>query len=150
MRLATLWHKLKRSSTLQLIWLPCVLVAYIGLSVTQHVWYDSLLNKHDYPMLDGTIRLARRGQPIVVTPFTLAGAMAPVTMAGAVTLSLAEGLAAIAMIQSAARNSRTIFPVSQIPNQMMTSGINANGGTGRMNSTIGSNQPRNQPDRPIA
>ncbi|MEM9210491.1 MAG: trimethylamine methyltransferase family protein [Pseudomonadota bacterium] len=55
--------------------------------------------KHDFPMLDGTIRLARRGQPIVVTPFTLAGAMAPVTMSGAVALSLAEGLAAIAMIQ---------------------------------------------------
>ena len=55
--------------------------------------------KHDFPMLDGTIRLARRGQPIVVTPFTLAGAMAPVTMAGAVALSIAEGLAAIAMIQ---------------------------------------------------
>jgi trimethylamine---corrinoid protein Co-methyltransferase len=55
--------------------------------------------KHDYPMLDGAMRLARRGQPVVVTPFTLAGAMAPVTMAGAVTLSLAEGLAAIALLQ---------------------------------------------------
>jgi trimethylamine--corrinoid protein Co-methyltransferase len=42
-------------------------------------------------MLDGAMRLARRGQPVVVTPFTLAGAMAPVTMAGAVALSLAEG-----------------------------------------------------------
>ena len=38
--------------------------------------------KHDYPMLDGAMRLAKRGQPVVVTPFTLAGAMAPVTMAG--------------------------------------------------------------------
>ncbi len=55
--------------------------------------------KHDYPMLDGAMRLARRGQPVVVTPFTLAGAMAPVTMAGAVALSLAEGLAAIALLQ---------------------------------------------------
>ncbi len=55
--------------------------------------------KHDYPMLDGAMRLARRGQPVIVTPFTLAGAMAPVTMAGAVTLSLAEGLAAIALLQ---------------------------------------------------
>ena len=26
--------------------------------------------KHDYPMLDGAMRLARRGQPVVVTPFT--------------------------------------------------------------------------------
>ena len=55
--------------------------------------------KHDYPMLDGAMRLARRGQPVVITPFTLAGAMAPVTMAGAVTLSLAEGLAAVALLQ---------------------------------------------------
>jgi trimethylamine--corrinoid protein Co-methyltransferase len=55
--------------------------------------------KHDYPMLDGAMRLARRGQPVIVTPFTLAGAMAPVTMAGAVALSLAEGLAAIALLQ---------------------------------------------------
>jgi len=55
--------------------------------------------KHDYPMLDGAMRLARRGQPVIVTPFTLAGAMAPVTMSGAVALSLAEGLAAIALLQ---------------------------------------------------
>ncbi|MFN7595439.1 MAG: trimethylamine methyltransferase family protein [Cereibacter sp.] len=55
--------------------------------------------KHDYPMLDGAMRLARRGQPVIVTPFTLAGAMAPVTMSGAVALSLAEGLSAIALLQ---------------------------------------------------
>ncbi|MDO9637840.1 MAG: trimethylamine methyltransferase family protein [Pseudotabrizicola sp.] len=55
--------------------------------------------KHDYPMLDGAMRMARRGQPVIVTPFTLAGAMAPVTMAGAVALSLAEALAAIALLQ---------------------------------------------------
>lgn len=55
--------------------------------------------KHDYPMLDGAMRHARRNQPVVVTPFTLAGAMAPVTMAGAVALSLAEALSAIALLQ---------------------------------------------------
>lgn len=55
--------------------------------------------KHDQPMIDGCLRLARRGQAIVVTPFTLAGAMAPVTMAGAVTLSVAEALSAIALFQ---------------------------------------------------
>ncbi|MGC1430009.1 MAG: trimethylamine methyltransferase family protein [Albidovulum sp.] len=55
--------------------------------------------KHDFPMIDGALRLARAGQAVVVTPFTLAGAMAPVTMSGAVTLSIAEGLAAIALIQ---------------------------------------------------
>src|SRR6056297_1732318 len=55
--------------------------------------------KHDYPMLDGWMRMARRGQALVVTPFTLAGAMAPVTMAGAVAQSLAEALCAIALAQ---------------------------------------------------
>lgn len=55
--------------------------------------------KHDWPMIDGCLRLIRRGQAVVVTPFTLAGAMAPVTMAGAVAQSIAEALAAIALFQ---------------------------------------------------
>ncbi len=55
--------------------------------------------KHDFPMIDGCLRLIRRGQAVVVTPFTLAGAMAPVTMAGAVAQSIAEGLCAIALFQ---------------------------------------------------
>lgn len=55
--------------------------------------------KHDEPMMDGWMRLARRNQGLVVTPFTLAGAMAPVTMAGAVAQSLAEGLCAVALAQ---------------------------------------------------
>lgn len=55
--------------------------------------------KHDEPMMDGWIRMARRNQGLVVTPFTLAGAMAPVTMAGAVAQSLAEALCAVALAQ---------------------------------------------------
>ncbi len=55
--------------------------------------------KHDWPMIDGCLRMARRGQAIVVTPFTLAGAMAPVTLAGAVAQSIAEALCAIALFQ---------------------------------------------------
>ena len=55
--------------------------------------------KHDRPMLDGAMRLARRGQPTIVSPFTLAGAMAPVTLAGAVTQFVAEALAAVVLVQ---------------------------------------------------
>lgn len=55
--------------------------------------------KHDFPMIDGCLRMVRRGQAVVVTPFTLAGAMAPVTMAGAVAQSIAEALCAIALFQ---------------------------------------------------
>jgi hypothetical protein len=59
-------------------------------------------------------------------------------------------LAAMVIIHNDARNNSTIFPVSQMPNQIIISGINAKGGTGRINSTMGSNQPRNQPDKPMA
>ena len=61
--------------------------------------------KHDFPMIDGCLRLVRRGQAVVVTPFTLAGAMAPVTMSGAVTLSIAEALSVIALFQYVAPGS---------------------------------------------
>ena len=37
-------------------------------------------------MLDGAMRMVARNQMVVVSPFTLAGAMAPVTLAGALTL----------------------------------------------------------------
>ncbi|MEO0542478.1 MAG: trimethylamine methyltransferase family protein [Pseudomonadota bacterium] len=56
--------------------------------------------KHDWPMIDGMMRLARRGQPTVVTPFTLAGAMSPITLAGTVAQSLAESLCAVALVQT--------------------------------------------------
>ncbi|HUI62677.1 MAG TPA: trimethylamine methyltransferase family protein, partial [Steroidobacteraceae bacterium] len=41
----------------------------------------------DVPMTDGIIEFARNGQLVIVTPFTLAGAMAPVTISGALTLA---------------------------------------------------------------
>ena len=55
--------------------------------------------KHDWPMLDGAMRMARHGQPVLVSPFTLAGAMAPITLAGAIAQQTAEALAAIALLQ---------------------------------------------------
>ena len=53
----------------------------------------------DIPMAQGLIDFARYGQMSIVTPFTLMGAMAPITVAGAVTLSHAEALAAITLVQ---------------------------------------------------
>jgi len=53
----------------------------------------------DIPMAQGLIDFAKAGQVSVVTPFTLMGAMAPITVAGAITLSHAEALAAIALTQ---------------------------------------------------
>jgi trimethylamine--corrinoid protein Co-methyltransferase len=53
----------------------------------------------DTPMLEGIIQMARANQVTCVTPFTLAGAMAPVTVAGAVTQQNAEALAGLAFTQ---------------------------------------------------
>jgi trimethylamine--corrinoid protein Co-methyltransferase len=53
----------------------------------------------DVPMAEGLIEMARHGQAVVVTPFTLAGAMAPVTLAGALAQQNAEALAAIVLTQ---------------------------------------------------
>jgi trimethylamine--corrinoid protein Co-methyltransferase len=53
----------------------------------------------DEPMCWGIIEMARLGQALIVTPFTLAGAMAPVTLAGALAQQNAEALAGIALSQ---------------------------------------------------
>ena len=53
----------------------------------------------DSPMAAGIIEMARAGQIVVLTPFTLAGAMAPVTVAGAVAQQNAEALLGIALTQ---------------------------------------------------
>ena len=53
----------------------------------------------DIPMTQGLMALAEMGQLVVITPFTLAGAMAPVTIAGAITLQNAEALAGVALSQ---------------------------------------------------
>lgn len=53
----------------------------------------------DIPMAEGLIELATAGQAVCVTPFTLAGAMAPATLAGALVLQNAEVLAVTTLIQ---------------------------------------------------
>ncbi len=53
----------------------------------------------DIPMAEGLITMAEHGQVLVITPFTLAGAMSPVTLAGALVQQHAEALAGIALTQ---------------------------------------------------
>ena len=53
----------------------------------------------DIPMAQGIIDFAAAGQLLIVTPFTLAGAMAPITIVGALTLAHAEALAGIVLAQ---------------------------------------------------
>ena len=55
--------------------------------------------KLDDAMAYGAMQMARFGQPVTVTPFTLMGAMTPSTMAGALAQQNAEALLGIALLQ---------------------------------------------------
>jgi trimethylamine--corrinoid protein Co-methyltransferase len=59
----------------------------------------------DIPMLEGIIQMSGNGQIVIVTPFTLAGAMAPVTVAGALVQQNAEALSGIAFTQMVKRGA---------------------------------------------
>ena len=66
--------------------------------------YYSVINTNSPMQLDGAmawgvIGFAERNQALCITPFTLLGAMAPVTIAGAIAQQNAEALAAITLSQ---------------------------------------------------
>ncbi len=63
----------------------------------------------DIPMCMGMIDFAVAGQVSIITPFTLAGAMAPVTLAGALVLQHAEALAGIALTQAARPGAPVVY-----------------------------------------
>src|ERR1700733_5806479 len=53
----------------------------------------------DEEILDNIMVMARHGQCVVITPFTLMGAMAPVTLAGALVQQTAEAMGIVALCQ---------------------------------------------------
>jgi len=55
------------------------------------------------------IEFAQHNQPVVVTPFTLAGAMAPITLAGALAQQNAEALGGITLIQAVNPGAPTMY-----------------------------------------
>ena len=57
---------------------------------------------HDGPMTEASIALARAGVPIVILPLPLMGTTAPITVAGATVVALAELLSAVVLFQLAA------------------------------------------------
>ncbi len=84
--------------------MACILFGIDFDDLPEHVVITGNINTNsprllDGPMAGGLIELARAGQPVIVTPFTLAGAMAPVTVIGAITQQNAEALAGIVLTQ---------------------------------------------------
>ena len=54
----------------------------------------------DEAMADGLMEMATHGQPVVITPFTLMGAMAPVSLAAALAQQNAEALFGVVLAQA--------------------------------------------------
>lgn len=55
--------------------------------------------RYDDRMLGALFEYAKAGQPVIVTPFLMAGAMSPMGLAGTLAQQTAEALAGIALIQ---------------------------------------------------
>lgn len=93
----------------------------------------------DIPMAQGIIDFARWGQPSIITPFCLAGAMAPITVAGALTLQHAEALAGIALAQLTQAGAPVVYG-SFSSNVDMKSGAPAFGTPEHVKATLGAGQ----------
>lgn len=83
-------------------------------SFNNHTCLLSIINassplRYDHPMLQGVMEMSSRNQCVVITPFTLAGAMAPVTIAGALVQQNAEALAGIAFTQAVRPGAPVIY-----------------------------------------
>jgi trimethylamine--corrinoid protein Co-methyltransferase len=91
--------------------------------------------KLDAPMLRGIMEMSAKNQVICITPFTLAGAMAPVTVAGALVEQNAEALAGIAFTQMVRRGAPVIYG-GFTSNVDMKSGAPAFGTPEYMKATI--------------
>jgi len=107
-------------------------------------WCMTIINTNsprqlDIPMAQGIIDFAEAGQPTVITPFCLMGAMAPITVAGALTLSHAEALAGIALSQIA-RPGAPVCYGAFASNADMKSGAPAFGTPEEVKANLGSGQ----------
>src|SRR5215207_5696136 len=77
--------------------------------------------RYDDRMLAAMLEYVRAGQPVVITPFLLMGAMSPVSVPAALTQQMAEALAGIALAQLLRPGTPVIFG-SFLSNTDMQSG----------------------------
>jgi len=111
---------------------------------SKQVWAKTVINTNsprqiDRPMSQGIIDFARAGQLSIITPFCLAGAMAPITVAGALVLQHAEALAGITLAQIARAGAPVVYGAFG-SNVDMKSGAPAFGTPEHIQMTLGSGQ----------
>lgn len=63
----------------------------------------------DKAMAEGIVEMARVGQPLIIAPFTMAGAMSPATEAGALSVQNAEALAGCVLAQAVRPGAPVVY-----------------------------------------
>ena len=63
----------------------------------------------DFRMMDALFAWAEANQPVVVTPFLLAGGTAPVSVSGALSIQVAEALTGVTMVQMVRENAPAMY-----------------------------------------
>ena len=94
---------------------------------------------YDKALLEGAIEMAEHNQPVIYTPFTLAGAMAPITVAGALVQQNSEALAGLTFHQCVNPGAPAMYG-SFTSNVDMKSGSPAFGTPEYTQATIASGQ----------
>ena len=82
--------------------------------------------RYDDRMLGALLEYTEVGQPVIVTPFLMAGAMSPMGLAGSIAQQTAEALAGIALVQLIRPGTPTVYG-SFLTNTDMQSGSPAFG-----------------------
>jgi len=82
--------------------------------------------RYDDRMLGALLEYSEAGQPVIVTPFLMAGAMSPMGLAGTVAQQTAEALAGIALVQLIRPGTPSVYG-SFLTNTDMQSGSPAFG-----------------------
>ncbi len=76
--------------------------------------------QYDVPMTVGVMDMARYGQPTLLTPFVMAGASTPATIAGAMALNSAEVLFGVALAQLVRPGSPVLYGCAAMNVDMKT------------------------------
>jgi trimethylamine--corrinoid protein Co-methyltransferase len=77
-------------------------VAQCNINVNSPLLYDKA-------MVEGLLAFARLGQPVIITPFVMAGVMGPATLAGALAQHNAEVLAGVVLTQLVRPGSPVVY-----------------------------------------
>jgi len=107
-------YALGRQRTVDCIEMTCIALGVDRETLARDPAVMAIVNTNspmqlDIPMTEAVLELAAAGQACCITPFTLAGSMSPVTLAGTLAQQTAEVLAVLTLAQTVKPGARIIY-----------------------------------------